>query len=569
MLRYGETSDSLLSDRRKYSLSFYRFRENETIERIIEMKKYQRKNSTYYIGALFFILISTIFAVVLQFFKGDVLDYAIAGDAGTTLKYAVLLIGFILGEVLLYYCYKRLSARFSVGCTRLLKHDIFESIIQQDYVTYKEKQQGEYVAKYTNEADMIKSRYFQMLPLFWEILLKIIFVSLALFILDWRIALITILLLTTPLYVPKLIEKRLQKAQTEYLKAVEENLAKVNDWLSGFEIIKNFSIERQILLSFDESNTLSMDKLFRDTILGAAAQLITTLISYLSYFIVLACSTWLVLSGEFSAGDFFVAIGMIDQLSYPLISLAEIIRQLIAIKPSCTAMEQFVSQSKKDTDAKSLACIEKEICYDGVSFGYTDDRSLLQGFSFTAEKGKKYLIKGSSGCGKTTAINLLLRYYDVTSGKITIDGVPISEYDTTYAAITVVRQEAILFHDTLRNNLTMYGDASDDKLMETLKNLGLDRFANLQSLDTIITENGANLSGGEKKRICLARALLRDTSVLILDEPLANLDESTAKKIEDLLLSISGKLLLVVSHQFTEDKLCLFDDVIVLGTQLK
>lgn len=531
------------------------------------MKKYQRNNSAYYLGALVFILISTVFAVVLQFFKGDVLDYAIAGDTRTTIKYAVLLIGFIFGEVLFYYCYRRSSARFSVGCTRLLKHDIFESIIRQDYVTYKEKQQGEYMAKYTNEADMIKSRYFQMLPLFWEILLKIIFVSLALFILDWRIALITILLLTTPLYIPKLIEKRLQKAQTEYLKAIEENLAKVNDWLSGFEIIKNFSIERKILLRFDESNTLSMDKLLRDMILGAAAQLITTLISYLSYFIVLSYSTWLVLSGEFSAGDFFVAIGMIDQLSYPLISLAEIIRQLIAIKPSCVAMEQFVSQGRGFTNTTSLTSVEKEICYEHVSFGYSEDRPLLRDFHFTAEKGKKYLIKGTSGCGKTTAVNLLLRYYDVCGGKITIDGVPVSAYDTTYAAITVVRQEAILFNDTLRNNLTMYGDVSDERLIEMLKNLGLDRFANLQSLDTVITENGANLSGGEKKRICLARALLRDTSVLILDEPLANLDESTAKKIEDLLLSISGKLLLVVSHQFTEEKLPLFDDVIVLGRQ--
>lgn len=531
------------------------------------MKRYRRTNSAYYIGALVFILISTVFAVVLQFFKGDVLDYAIAADAGMTLKYAVLLMGFILGEVLLYYCYKRMSARFSVGCMRLLKRDIFESILQLNYVTYKEKQQGEYVAQYTTEAEMIKTRYFQMLPLFWEILLKIIFVSLALFILDWRIAWMTILLLTTPLYIPKLIEKRLQKAQTAYLKAVEENLAKVNDWLSGFEIIKNFSIERQILLRFDESNTLSMDKLLRDTVLGATAQLITTLISYLSYFIVLACSTWLVLRGEFSAGDFFVAIGMIDQLSYPLISLAEIIRQLIAIRPSCTAMEQFISQSNGGTNRKSLPCIEREICYDGVSFGYADDRPLLRDFNFTAEKGKKYLIKGPSGCGKTTTINLLLRYYDVTSGEITIDGVPIDEYDTTYSAMTVVRQEAVLFHDTLRNNLTMYNAVSDEKLVTMLQSLGLDRFANLEALDDIITENGANLSGGEKKRICLARALLRNTSVLILDEPLANLDESTAKKIEDLLLSISGKLLLVVSHQFSEEKLCLFDDVIILGAQ--
>ena len=165
-------------------------------------------------------------------------------------------------------------------------------------------------------------------------------------------------------------------------------------------------------------------------------------------------------------------------------------------------------------------------------------------------------------------MNLLLRYYDVTSGKITIDDVPISEYDTTYSSMTVVRQEAVLFHNPLRNNLTMHSDVCDDKLVETLKSFVLDRFVNLHSLDTVIAENAANLSGGEKKRICLTRALLQDTAVLILDEPLANLDENTAKKIEDLLLSVSGKLLLVVSHQFSEEKLPLFDGVIALKTLL-
>ena len=154
----------------------------------------------------------------------------------------------------------------------------------------------------------------------------------------------------------------------------------------------------------------------------------------------------------------------------------------------------------------------------------------MRNFTFRAEKGKKYLIKGPSGCGKTTSINLLLRYYDITEGEIRLDGVSIAAYDTTYSALTVVRQEAVLFHDTLRNNLTMYRDVSDESLIKMLQSLGLDRFANPKALDSVITENGANLSGGEKKRICLARALLRNTGVLILDEPLANLDENTTKK---------------------------------------
>lgn len=248
------------------------------------MKKYQKNNRRYFAGALVCVLISTVFAVVLQFFKGNVLDYAVAGEMEKTVQYALLLIAFILGECLFCFLYDRFSAKFVTGCTKELKQDIFESIIRRNYVTFKEHPQGEYIAKYTNEADTIKARRFQMLPMFFEILFKILFVSTALFLLNWCIAIITIALLTTPLYIPKLIEKRLQRAQDAYLEAVEENLSKVNDWLSGFEIVKNFSIEQSIIARFRAVNDNTMEKCLDDTQLGNISRLITTLISYLSYF---------------------------------------------------------------------------------------------------------------------------------------------------------------------------------------------------------------------------------------------------------------------------------------------
>lgn len=526
------------------------------------MKKYQRKNRRYFVVALVSILISTMLAVSLQFFKGDMLDFAVAGEMNKTVYYALLLIAFILGEVLCYFCYKQFSAKFVVGCVKLLKHDVFESVLKRSYVAYKERPQGEYLAKYTNEADMIKERHFNMLPMLWEILFKIIFVSAALFVLDWRIALITIALLTTPLYVPKIIEKRLQKAQSDYIHAVEDNLAKVNDWLSGFEIIKNYSIERKIMGRFQVVHDKSMEKLLRDTQLGNIAQLITTLISYLSYFIVLVCAAWLVLKGDFSAGDFFIAIGMIDQLSYPLISLAGITRQLIAIKPACESMESFLEVPETTQTVATLKSIQSNIHFKDVTFSYENGSAVLERFNLTIQKGKRYLLKGPSGCGKTTAVNLLLRYYDVTSGNIEIDGVPLENVGNPYGCMTVVRQEAILFHDTLRNNLTMYQDLPDKRLIDVLESVGLEKHANYQALNSIVTENGSNFSGGEKKRICLARALLRDTDVLILDEPLANLDPETAERIEDFLLAIKNKTILVVSHQFTDANLNRFDQVV-------
>lgn len=379
---------------------------------------------------------------------------------------------------------------------------------------------------------------------------------------DWRIAIITIALLTTPLYVPKLIEKRLKNAKIEYIKAVESALSKINDWLAGFEIIKNFSIERNIISKFNQVNNNSMEKLLKDMQLGAIAGLLTTLISYLSYFIVLVCATCLVLNNELTAGGFFIAIGMIDQLSYPLISLAATTRELIAIKPICKEVEQFLISFDEENFETGLQSVVRDIRFRNVTFAYSEPTPILRDFNLLIQKGKRYLIKGPSGSGKTTLVNLLLRYYNVQSGSIEIDDIPIEQVGNTYGLMTVVRQEANLFHDTLRNNLTMYQDISDEKLILTMNLLGLTKYANIEALDSTIMENGGNLSGGEKKRICLARALLRDKDILILDEPLANLDDETAQRIEDLLLSIQGKTMLIVSHQFSKNKLNQFEKVI-------
>ena len=530
------------------------------------MKHYQRRYRACYLGALAAVFASTIFAVSLQFFKGAVLDLAIAGDLPGALRYAALLLAFILCENLFYFVYARLSARFAADCTEALKRDVFRSILRRGYAAFRQRPQGEYLAKYTTEADVIQDRRFKMLPMLWEILFKILFVSAALFLLDVRIALLTLALLTTPLYLPKLIEKPLQNAQSAQLKAAEAALACLNDWLNGFEIIKNFSAEQSVLQRFDVLNRRAAEKACRNATLGAASQLVTALMSYLSYFAVLLCAAWLVLRGDFSAGDFFVAIGMIDQLSYPLISLAGILRQLVAVRPACRAMEQFIAGGKADKAGGPLSAVSCHIRFRQVGFTYPGaSRPVLQGLDFTIQKGCRYLLQGPSGCGKTTAINLLLRYYDADAGEITVDGAPISRFGSTYGCKTVVRQDAVLFHDSLRNNLTMYRSIPDEKLFQALRAVGLQKFAGRGALDAQIQENGSNLSGGEKKRICLARALLRETDVLILDEPLANLDDAAARRIEDLLLSIRDRTLLVVSHQFTPEKVNQFDGVIRFG----
>ena len=179
----------------------------------------------------------------------------------------------------------------------------------------------------------------------------------------------------------------------------------------------------------------------------------------------------------------------------------------------------------------------------------------------TFKKGKKYLIKGRSGFGKTTLINLLLKYNNADDGDILIDKVSIANINNIYDIASVVRQDNFLFKDTLRNNLTLFEDISDEKLFKVLNTLNLHDFANKDSLDMIIGSGGISISGGEAKRISIARALLREKDILILDEPLANLDKETTEILENEILSLKDYTVIMISHVISEAAEAEFDGV--------
>lgn len=158
------------------------------------MKTYEHHHRSQFIAAFFCTFASSLIAVALQFLNGDVLDFAAADEAAPALRSGGLLLALILSECLFYYLFERFSAKYAIGCFRDLRRDIFGSILRRDYVSYKAQAQGEYIAKFTAQAEAIRDKRFQMQTRLWEILLKILFVTFALFRLDWRIAVVTLFL---------------------------------------------------------------------------------------------------------------------------------------------------------------------------------------------------------------------------------------------------------------------------------------------------------------------------------------------------------------------------------------
>lgn len=530
------------------------------------MNQIIKKHWRFLALAVLFTLLASLLAIYVQFAKGDVLDFALARDKTAAFRSGVLLLVAILLELGTYYSFNVFSSKFFLNCTKTLRQDYFNAILKRSYPQFRTTPDGEYLATYTDQVTKIQKQYIENIIWMFEISIKALSVSVALFFLDWRLALVTLFLLTTPLYVPKLVEKHLQKAQKESAEVFEAHLAKFVDWLKGFELIKNFNIENKIMGKFRQSNARVFEADYRRQILNYRSWLISSSLSYLSHFIIIAFAAWLVLRGDFSGGRFFVAVGMIDQLSMPILALSMYLQEFTAVKPIREGIETFLA-FKPETLANHLLNPNDDVrvLFENLAFAYDKEKPVLKDFNLDATSPARLLLTGPNGSGKSTAMSLLLNYYPPQEGKVCIADTPVSDIANLSELITVMRQDASFFEDSLRENLRGFQDLPDELLIEALTKVGLEKWANVTGLDMPLQSGAANLSGGERRRLALARALLRKTPILILDEPLANLDKDSHKLIEDLILNLPDKLVFLISHQFDPTKIKHFDQVIHFG----
>ena len=195
-------------------------------------------------------------------------------------------------------------------------------------------------------------------------------------------------------------------------------------------------------------------------------------------------------------------------------------------------------------------------------------KPIIDNFSYTFRKNHKYLLTGENGCGKSTLLSVIAGLYRAYDGQVLYDGVELKNLDSEKLSevVTLVSQEPYLFNDTLRNNISLYGDYSDEEILAVMHKCKLDRMfeALPDGLDTIISGNGVNFSGGEKQKINLARALLHDRKVFLLDEISSNLDAESTEQIENIVLDIEDKLVISVTHKLSEEMRSRYDEIVTL-----
>ena len=521
------------------------------------MKNYILKHKKELIKLILFIILASISAVFIQFFRGYVLDSAI-NKSRDIIYYGITMFLLIVLEILFTYLFFTASNKLTSVYIEDLRSDIFRSILSKNYKDFYANDKGNYISKLINEVTLIDEKFFSNLCTFLQVSIKALLVLISIFLLNWKLSIIAIFLMTLPLYIPKLIQNKIKNLNSKYVNSINNLTSLLNDYLSGYEIIHNYSLTQIFIKKFIDKNYNTQYDFYKMRKISSLSRTLSMILSYFSFFIVVIFSTYLVFKGEFTAGEFFAAIGLVDQLSWPIISISINIQNFIAAKPVINSILPYINTINANTKNSNTDKISN-IVFDNVCFSY-NEKQLIKNFNAEFKENKKYLIKGESGSGKTTLINLLLGFEKLDSGNIFING-KVCETEDILGKISIVRQETFLFNDTIRNNISLHEDIEDENILKILNTVNLTKFSSVEDLDTIIENSGINLSGGEKRRIMLAKALIRKKDVLILDEPLANLDKNNAHLIEDLILKINDVTLIVISHTFSEEKLKEFDEI--------
>ena len=406
-------------------------------------------------------------------------------------------------------------------------------------------------------------------PQLFGSLISVTLVGIGLFIVNWKMALSAVFVFPIAIIITvgsKFLQDKMVKKKIDAKLAASD---KVQEYLENIREIKSYNIEEKYLNDLDDSffkiiKASLISELTTGTLIVSAQGILR-----LGFAAVTLTGIKLFLNGEI---DFLVYLmylftisRLYDPLSVVLIQIGDIFNSLLTIKRMKDINEQKIQEG-----AKEFSCDNYDIVFENVEFAYNNNEKVLNGISFAAEQGQITVLAGESGGGKSTAVKLAARFWDVTKGKITLGGVDISTVDpeVLLEKFSIVFQDVVLFNGTILENIRIgKRGASDEEVYMAAKAAQCDEFIKRFPLgyNNVIGENGSTLSGGERQRISIARALLKDAPIILLDEATASLDVENETLIQSALGKlIKNKTVLLIAHRMrtaaSADKIIILKD---------
>jgi len=518
----------------------------------------------FVILSIFYSALTAVIALVLA----SIIEAATGDSMGVLIQVTLFASASIIVYTIMQYVYARVKNSILLDAKVQLKNDLFSSIMKKDVVAFETKNSAAYINDLTTNVNMVETLTFE--NIFQLINLTVSFtIAVAITVYFQPILLLIMIVLGfVSFFSTKITNKGIEDLSKAISDTAQQYQVGIKESFSGFKVIKSFQIINAIINIHNANNHLMEDKKIihkmKMTFIGCSGMLV----GFLSTVIIMAVAAGLSIRGFISIGAVFAVGHLMGQVTSPIHALPQIISNFKSARPICDELMELMKPSPVQKNIQRFDELKNAVEIKNVDFSY-GDADVFKKTNLTIKRGKKYAVVGASGSGKTTLFSLLLGNYDNYKGNIQYDGKEIKEIekDDIYNKIGVVYQDTFLFDDTLKNNITLYDNRfSEEEIMAAIYNAGLKEFVNNYPglLDGQISENGKNISGGERQRINLARILLRKQNILFLDELSSSLDNEKAVEIETFLLSLKNITLLTITHRINKDLLTQYDSIITI-----
>lgn len=386
----------------------------------------------------------------------------------------------------------------------------------------------------------------------------------ALLIISWKFTVVVFGLFFLPLLVPSVLGPILGNRRQAATKSNESYIINIKGILEGFEVIKTFGLYNRISEQFTSKNSSLERMKFEFEKVNSSKDVMTGALTQVSQMGAIAVGVYLIFQGEMSVPVLFAGVQIIGGIIYPIEHLSRRYAWIIGTRPLREKHALLLEDASVDKiDGVSLKKVG-EIKLKDVCFAYQNNQ-ILRNCSFTFTSGKKYALLGASGSGKSTLLKILMGHYGNYKGQISFGDVDLKKVDLSslYKFVSAIHQNVFLFDDTLRNNITLYRMTSEEGYNEVLKQSNLCQLASRLE-ECALHDNGSSLSGGEKQRVSVARSLLNQSELLLVDEATASLDKKNALQVYKTLTSLKNVTCIAVTHNRSEEVLSLFDEIIEL-----
>jgi ATP-binding cassette subfamily B protein len=443
---------------------------------------------------------------------------------------------------------------------RRLRTQVEDKINRLPLRYFDQQPRGELLSRVTNDISNISQSLQQTLSQLLTSLLTVIGVVVMMFVISPLLALVALVTIPLAMYTTKLIGKRSQGhfiAQWTHTGSLN---SQIEEAFTGHELVKVFGRQREVARSFDLKNEQLFDASFAAQFVSGIIMPAVMFIGNLNYVLIAVIGGLRVATGAMSLGAVQAFIQYSRQFTRPLTQVASMANSLQSGVASAERVFDLLDAAEQSPEplAPALpAVLRGRVEFEHVSFRYQPDKPLIEDLSLVAEPGHTIAIVGHTGAGKTTLVNLILRFYELDAGRITLDGVDITAMrrDALRARIGMVLQDAWLFGGTIRDNIR-YGrpDATDAQLLEAARATFVDRFVRglPDGYDTVIDEESSNISGGQKQLITIARAFLTDPALLILDEATSSVDTRTEALVQHAMARLrSNRTSFVIAHRLS------------------